>query len=42
MCEIVMQMYINSETLKSKLNEEDYDKVRVAIGLKPLGEILEN
>ena len=42
MCEIVMQMYINSETLKSKLSEEDYNKVRVAIGLKPLGEILEN
>ena len=40
MCEIIMQMYINSETLKNKLSAEDFDKVREAIGLKPLKEVL--
>ena len=41
MCEITMQMYINSEVLKKVLSSEDYDKVRVSIGLFPLNEAIE-
>ena len=36
--EIVVHSYYNSLALKDKLDEETYDKVRVAIGLKPLKE----
>lgn len=35
-CEITMQMYVNSEVLKNVLTKEDYDKVRISIGLDPL------
>ena len=41
-CEITMQMYVNSEILKTVLSEEDYDDVRKALGLKPLKEVIEN
>jgi hypothetical protein len=41
MCEITMQMYVNSEVLKAVLNKEDYDKIRVSIGLDPLNVALE-
>jgi hypothetical protein len=37
-----MQMYVNSETLKSVLSAEEYDRVRVALGLKPLQEALDS
>ena len=40
-CEITMQMYVNSEILKVVLSEEDYDNVRKALGLKPLKEAIE-
>jgi hypothetical protein len=33
MCEIIMQMYVNSEVLKAILPEEEYDKVRESLGL---------
>jgi len=36
--EIVVHSYYNSLELKDKLDEETYDKVRIAIGLKPLKE----
>lgn len=36
--EIIVHSYYNSLELKDKLDEETYDKVRVAIGLKPLKE----
>mgnify|MGYP001202911049 CR=1 FL=1 len=39
-CEITMQMYVNSEVLKSTLAEEDYDAVREVLGLKPLKEVI--
>ena len=41
MCEITMQMYVNSEVLKNILNREDYDKIRVSIGLDPLDVAIE-
>ena len=41
MCEITMQMYVNSEILKNVLDKETYDKVRVSIGLDPLDVALE-
>jgi hypothetical protein len=41
MCEITMQMYINSEILKAVLSKEDYDAVRTSIGLDPLNVALE-
>ncbi len=31
-----LKQYCAMETLKSKLSHEDYDKVRAALGLKPL------
>ena len=34
--EIVLHSYANMLQLKDKLSPEDYDKVRVALGLKPL------
>lgn len=34
--EIVLHSYANMLQLKDKLSLEDYDKVRVALGLKPL------
>ena len=34
--EIVLHSYANMLQLKDKLDAEDYDKVRVALGLKPL------
>lgn len=40
-CEITMQMYINSEILKAVLSKEDYDAVRISIGLDPLSVALE-
>jgi hypothetical protein len=40
--ELIMQMYVNSETLKSVLSAEEYDRVRVALGLKPLQEALDS
>lgn len=36
--EIIVHSYYNSLELKDKLDEETYDKVRIAIGLKPLSE----
>lgn len=39
-CEITMQMYVNSEILKNVLTEEDYDDVRKALGLKPISEVV--
>ncbi len=36
--EIVVHSYYNALELKDKLDEVTYDKVRVAIGLKPLKE----
>lgn len=41
MCEITMQMYVNSEILKNVLDVEVYDKVRAAIGLDPLDVAIE-
>lgn len=41
MCEIVMQMYVNSEILKTTLSEEEYDKVRAVLGLAPLSEAIQ-
>ena len=41
MCEITMQMYVNSEILKGILDVETYDKVRVSIGLDPLDVAIE-
>ena len=35
-----MQMYVNSEILKSTLSEEEYDKVRSVLGLAPLNEAI--
>lgn len=40
--ELIMQMYVNSEVLKSTLSAEEYDRVRVALGLKPLHEALDS
>ena len=39
-CEITMQMYVNSEVLKSALSEEEYNKVRKYLGLAPLKEAI--
>ncbi len=36
--EIIVHSYYNSLELKDKLDEETYDRVRIAIGLKPLKE----
>lgn len=36
--EIIVHSYYNSLELKDKLDKETYDKVRIAIGLKPLKE----
>jgi hypothetical protein len=33
-----LRQYAQMEVLKSKLSPEDYDKVRLALGLKPLAE----
>jgi len=41
MCEITMQMYVNSEVLKNVLDKDLYDKVRVSIGLDPLNIAIE-
>lgn len=41
MCEITMQMYVNSEVLKNVLDQEAYDKVRISIGLDPLDVAIE-
>ena len=41
MCEITMQMYVNSEVLKNVLDKETYDKVRISIGLDPLDVAIE-
>ena len=40
-CEITMQMYVNSELLKKVLSEEAYDEVRISMGLLPLNEALD-
>lgn len=40
-CEITMQMYVNSEVLKSVLDKDTYDRVRVSIGLDPLDVAIE-
>ena len=37
-CEITMQMYVNSELLKKVLSEEAYDSIRISMGLAPLKE----
>lgn len=36
MKDLAMHMFANMSSLKSVLDEETYDKVRVALGLKPL------
>ena len=41
MCEITMQMYVNSEVLKNILDSNTYDKVRISIGLDPLDVAIE-
>jgi len=41
-CEIAVQMYVNSEVLKSVLDEETYDCVRKDLGLLPLKEAQKN
>lgn len=41
-CEIIMQMYVNSEVLKAVLAEDDYDKIRSVLGLSSLKEALKN
>ncbi len=41
MCEITLQMYVNSEVLKNILDKETYDKVRISIGLDPLDVAIE-
>ena len=40
--DFVMHMYINSESLKSILNLEEYNKVRAGLGFKPLEKQEEN
>jgi len=37
-CDIAIQMYVNSEVLKSVLDEETYDVIRKDLGLLPLKE----
>lgn len=39
--EIVLHSYANMMQLKSKLSEELYDKVRIALGLMPLNKAVE-
>jgi hypothetical protein len=37
-----LRQYAHMDVLKSKLSHEDYDKVRVALGLQPLNEATKN
>lgn len=41
MKDMAMHMFANMTSLKSLLDEEVYDKVRVSLGLKPLKEAIE-